>query len=62
MFGFKTKNSTYYMNQKDKTISGGFFGEQIVCYKNAQVIVGAPSIIDLENGDVVKTGTVREYL
>ena len=62
MFGFKTKNSTYYMNQKDKTISGGFFGEQIVCYKNAQVIVGAPAIIDLENGDVIQTGIVKEYL
>ena len=62
MYGFQTKNSTYYMNNQDKTITGGFFGERIVTYKNARVVVGDRAVIELENNDTIVTGTVRNYL
>lgn len=62
MVGFQTKNSTYYIDQVNKTITGGYFGDAIVPYTNLQVIIGCKAVIKLFDGRVVTTGIVKNYI
>lgn len=55
---FKTNNSTYNVDQKKKQISGGIFGDRFFDYKKSVIILGAPAIITLKDGTVVRTSTV----
>lgn len=62
MIGFKTNNSIYLVNQKEKQISGGAFKENIMDYDKAIVIVGLPAEIYLKDGRVVRTSTVKSCI
>ena len=62
MVGFKTKTSTYYINQYTKEIWGGYFGDNKTPYVHLQAMQGTKARVKLHNGDVVETGIVREYI
>lgn len=60
--GFQTKNSTYYFDSINKTITGGVFKNNKQKYINLSCLVGNNAYITLENGKVVRTGTVERYI
>lgn len=62
MVGFKTKNSVYMVNNKNKEITGGYFGDKWVKYKHLQAIVNNKAKIQLADGRIVTTGIVKEYI
>lgn len=62
MIGFKTKNSNYYIDPHDKTISGGAFSDGIYPYDKVEYVLGSPAKIRLINGAEYKTSTVIGYL
>lgn len=62
MIGFKTRNSVYYVNTVNRTITGGKLGDKIYSYIQAKIIQGFPAVIQLENGKVITTGTVECYI
>lgn len=62
MIGFKTKNSTYYVDQYNKTVSGGYLGDKKVKYLRMQAMIGCNALIQLEDGRVVTTGLVTKYI
>lgn len=62
MMGFQTKNSTYYVDTFNKTITGGYFRDKVVPYIYVQAVIGDNARIKLVDGNVVKTGTVRNIL
>lgn len=62
MFGFKTKNSYYYLSNQDHLISGGKLGDKWHRYTKAEILIGSKAVIYLEDGRVLKTGVVEQYL
>lgn len=62
MVGFKTKSSTYYVDEANKTISGGYFGQNKVPYIHLHAMVGNKAYIKLLNGDLVTTGVIIKYI
>lgn len=62
MIGFKTKNSTYLLNESRKTVRGGVFGKQDHRYTHLKCIIGLPAEIILETGEKIVTSKVEEYL
>ena len=62
MYGFVTADGTiYYINHANHTVSGGNLSGEWV-YLTAQVIIGAPAIIQFANGGVIQTSPVVRYL
>ena len=61
MVGFRTKNSTYIVDLKNKTISGGNFGQTTYVYEKAVIILGAPAEIVFKN-NTLRTSTVISYI
>ena len=62
MTGFKTKSSVYYLDTQNKRISGGIFKEKWYGYTSANIIIGTPAVINLTNGQVIKTSIVEGYI
>ena len=60
--GFKTKNSRYYVNQFERTITGGIFGDNVYRYDSLRCIQGYKAYITLVNGQVIETGVVESYI
>lgn len=62
MYGFVTADgSIYYLNQANHTVSGGNLAGEYV-FISAQVIIGAPAVIQFANGGVIQTSPVTRYL
>lgn len=57
MFKFKTKNSTYYVDTKNKTISGGVLSFQRE-YISLKAMIGEPAVVYMANGEVITTSPV----
>lgn len=62
MVGFVTARSTYYVDQINKVITGGIFGDKRYGYSQLQAIVGYNAVIVLLNGQVIRTGIVKKYI
>ena len=62
MSGFETKSSVYYLDTRNKRISGGIFKDSWYGYTSATVVAGMPAVINLTNGQVIRTSTVVSYL
>ena len=62
MIGFQTKSSTYYVDQYNKTISGGYFGEKKEKFVHMQAMIGNNAHIELADGRVVNTSIVEKYV
>lgn len=62
MTGFKTKNSTYYVDPFNKRIRGGYFKDKWVKFNHLQAIIGKIGYIQLEDGRIVTTGKIEKYI
>ena len=62
MTGFKTKNNIYRIDNVNKRITGGFFGDAWVPFVSIQALIGDRARIKLQNGQVVTTSTVQSYI
>lgn len=62
MSGFKTRNSTYFVDNTRKCITGGIFGGKIQRFKEAIILIGFPAEIHLPDGNIVLTSTVQSYV
>lgn len=62
MIGFMTQNSTYYVDQSNRTITGGRLGNGIYRYIRMTAIIGRRAVVVLENGSVMTTGIVKCYI
>lgn len=62
VWGFNTKNSTYYVDQSYNLIWGGILGNTKHPYKKVTATQGSPAIINLSNGKSYKTGVVQNYI
>lgn len=58
MIGFQTRNSTYYVDTFNKTVTGGYFRDRVVKYDYIQAVIGDTAKIKLLDGNLVRTGTV----
>ena len=62
---FKTSSgSIYTFDARNKIITGGVFGNNAVQYipERTQIFQNAPAIIQLSNGQVVRTSKVRSIV
>lgn len=62
MVGFRTKNSVYYINQYDRTITGGVLKDKVYHYYKLQAIIGCRAVINLTDGREITTGIVLGYV
>lgn len=62
MAGFKTLNSDYYVNTKEKKVSGGKLGSEPKEYIKATVIVGSPALFYFKDGSFMRTSDVCGYI
>lgn len=62
MSGFTTNNSVYKVDTKNRTISGGIFGNNWYEYSRATILVGTEARIELLNGQIIQTSTVVAYI
>ena len=62
MVGFKTANSTYYIDQINRTITGGIFKDNKYRYLEIQALIGRNGLVKLENGRVIRTGIIKRYI
>lgn len=62
MVGFQTSNSTYYIDQINKTITGGIFKNNMYHYREIQAIVGRNGMIVLADGKIIRTGVIKRYI
>lgn len=56
-----TNGSTYIVNEKDRTITGGVFGNEIAKYTSLSAIVGSKGHIVLSDGRQVNTSIIKKY-
>ena len=58
---FKTKNSGYTVNDANKTITGGIFGNAIYKYDSiSPLISGTNAVIRLAGGCIIATSTISK--
>jgi len=62
MVGFRTKNSVYYVNEQNKTITGGIFKDRVLPYTQLIAIIGFKAQITLNDGSYFETSQVKSYL
>ena len=65
MVGFRTFNSTYYVDTANKTITGGFLKDKKYVYTKASIMIGAPAIVNIiKDGEemILKTDKVLSYI
>ncbi len=62
MIGFRTRNSVYYVNEKEHIITGGLFEDDKKHYDEITAIIGFKGIIKLSDGTKIETSTVESYL
>ena len=62
MSGFRTKNSTYYIDSARRIVTGGFLGNEECVYTNAVAIIGSRAQISLADGREIITSTVLSYI
>jgi hypothetical protein len=64
LYGFNTKNSTYYLDDQRMVAWGGKLGskEHCVGYIAAKVVQGQQAVIRLANGRDMITGTVQSLI
>lgn len=62
MVGFRTKNSIYYLDTVNKTITGGIFKNNTVRYTDINCLIGRGAYIRLYDGRVIQTGVVLGYI
>ena len=62
MVGFKTKNSTYYVDTQNKLIWGGKLGNKPKQYVEYSMFVGQPGYFRFNDNSCMQTGIIKQYI
>ena len=62
MIGFKTGHSIYYVDTINHLITGGIFKDKHYIYVKLSAIIGERGTICLDNGKIINTGVIKEYI